>query len=121
MTRLSTHVRQGEIYRVRMPLGSARSRRAFLIVSRQEFIEASYSSVVCVPVYSNANGVESEVAIGVAEGLAHPSFLRCDEVTSIAKSRLLDYVGSLGDRAQGRVRRALATALGILPEDIADL
>ena len=114
-------MRQGEIYRVRMPPGSARSRRAFLIVSREQFIAAGYSTVVCVPIYSNAIGLASEVAIGVAEGLAHPSFLRCDEVTSIAKSRLLDYVGSLGDRAQGRVRRALATALGILPEDIADL
>ena len=114
-------MRQGELYRVKMPRDAVRSQRIYLIVSRQQFIDAGYSSVVCVPVYSNARGIESEVAVGPAEGLAHPSVLRCDEVTSVEKVRLVDFVGSLGAGAQHRVRRACATALGILPEDIADL
>lgn len=114
-------MRQGEIYRVRLPRESARPRRAFLIVSRQPFIDAAYSTVVCVPVYSNAHGLNSEVRVGPREGLARVSVLRCDEVTSIEKSRLTDYVGSIGAEIRSEVSRALAAALGIFPEDIEDL
>jgi len=114
-------VQRGELYRVRSPRDDAKAARVYLIVSRQQFIDARYSSVACVPVYSSVTGVPTEVMVGPAFGLRHESVLRCDEVTSVAKSRLTDFVGAVPPLVMHRVARAMAIALEILPDDIEDL
>ena len=111
-------MKRGELYRVRTPRGDARRARVFLVVSRSEFALARYSSVVCVPVYSNAQGLTTEVSITPDDGLKHESWLRCDEVTSVARGLLTDYIGSLSASRMTQVSRALAIALAIEPEDL---
>ena len=111
-------MKRGELYRVRVPRGDARRARVFLIVSRPEFTGVPYSSVVCAPVYSNGQGLATEVSITPAEGMKRQSWLRCDEVTSVARGLLTDYVGSLPPDKMVEVSRALAVALAIEPEDL---
>ncbi|MEX0784890.1 MAG: type II toxin-antitoxin system PemK/MazF family toxin [Dehalococcoidia bacterium] len=109
-------MRRGELFRVRAPGASdPRRSRVFLVVSRQVFIDAAYSSVVCVPAYSQHQGVRTEVSVGPEHGMKQPSWLRCDEVTSLAKDRLNDYVGSLPEGKLLEVDHALIVALGIHP------
>jgi len=107
-------MKRGELYRVHRPAGpDPRPFRIFLVMSRQVFVDARYSSVVCVPVYSRSQGVTTEVELGPEHGLQQTSWLRCDEVASVSKARLSDYVGSVPQAKLIEVGRALIAALDI--------
>ena len=109
-------VRRGEFYLLKNPpLRDPKDQRVYLLVSRQAFIETSYSSVIAIPVYSVGNGVRTEVAVGPELGLMHQSVLRCDELTSIEKTRLTDFVGRMPDDRMAEVNSAMLLALSILP------
>jgi mRNA interferase MazF len=82
-------------------------------VSREEFIESRYSTVICAPVYSNAAGIRTEVRVGVSAGLKHDSSIRCDELNSISKRELRHYIGKLSSEEMAALDRALAAAVGI--------
>ncbi len=112
---------RGELYRVPFPPNDPRPAPVFLVVSRPRFLGAVHSTALCVPVYSNYHGLATEVLVGEAEGLKHASSLQCDLVTSMRRASLTDYVGSVAPSKMALVNGALALALGILPEDIADL
>lgn len=107
-------MRRGELYRLRRPPNDTKPQRIFLVVSRNEFINAPYSSVVAIPVYSAATGVRTEVRIGPEEGLRQVSFLRCDEVTSVPKARLSDFVGTMSESRMNEVDDAICLALAIV-------
>lgn len=87
---------RGDLYLVRKP-GSAdpRRRRVFVVVSRQVLIDSRYSTVICAPVYSTRTGLSTQVGIGTKNGLKHDSAIHCDELVSIPKTRLRDFLGSL--------------------------
>lgn len=107
-------VKRGELYRVSKPTRKDPKKfRVFVIVGRQEVIDSAYSSVICAPVYSNCLGIGTEVAVGIDEGLTHDSCIRCDELYSLHKSVLTDYVGVLSDDKLEQLGNALAIALVI--------
>jgi mRNA interferase MazF len=62
----------------------------FVVVSRQVLVDSTFSTVVCAPVYSEAAGLLTQVTVGVAEGLKHPSAVFCDNLVSIPKADLTD-------------------------------
>lgn len=84
-----------------------------MIVSRQAVIESRFSSVICAPVYSAQHGLSSQVAVGIEEGLKHDSAVHCDELVSLPKTALTDYVGTLSQQKLAELNRALAAALDI--------
>ncbi|GAB6390641.1 MAG: type II toxin-antitoxin system PemK/MazF family toxin [Treponematales bacterium] len=88
-------------------------QRVYVVVSRQELIDSAYSTVVCAPVYTNFEGLSTQVKVGVEEGLKHESAVRCDELISIRKSQLTGYIGSLPPHKLRELNDALAIALGI--------
>jgi mRNA interferase MazF len=106
-------VRRGELYRVFKPGRDPKQHRIFAIVSRPALIESRFSTVICAPVFSNGDGLSTQVAIGLAEGLKHPSWIMCDNLVSIRKSELTDYVGSLSSAKLAEVSQALRMALGL--------
>jgi len=57
--------------------------------------------------------LSSQVAVGVADGLKHDSAIHCDELISLPKTALTDYVGTLSDEKMVQLSRALAVALEI--------
>jgi len=85
----------------------------FVLVSRQVLIDSRFSTVMCVPVYSAYDGLATQVPVGVAEGLAHESSLHCDEVVSLPKPVLTDYVGALSPLKIAALNRALRVALDL--------
>ena len=105
---------RGDIYLVRKP-GSRdpRKRRAFVVVSRQVLINSRFSTVICAPIYSAHHGLPTQVAVGVDEGLKHDSSIHCDELVSILKSDLTNYVGTLSPEKIRAFDRALAVALDL--------
>jgi mRNA interferase MazF len=107
-------VKRGELYLVQNTHSDdPKKQRVYVVVSRQEFIDSYYSTVICAPVYSNFEGLSTQVSIGINEGLKHESAIRCDELISIAKYRLSNYVGSLPEAKLWKLDKALTFALGL--------
>ena len=107
-------MRRGELYRVRHPSADdPRRSRVFVIVSRQLLIDSRFSSVVCAPVYTRRDGLHSQVSVGIEQGLKHDSSIVCDELVSLPKSVLTDYIGSLSSEKLLELDRALAFALDL--------
>ncbi|HEV8657070.1 MAG TPA: type II toxin-antitoxin system PemK/MazF family toxin [Thermoanaerobaculia bacterium] len=105
-------MKRGELYRVPHPSKSdPKKSRVFVVVSRQAVIESRFSTVVCAPVYSAYHGLPSQLEVGVEEGLKHTSSVHCDELISLPKLVLTDFVGSLSDSKLEQLNRALAAAL----------
>jgi mRNA interferase MazF len=87
--------------------------RTYLIASRQELIDNTFSSVICAPVHSLYGEVDTQIEIGVEEGMKQDSAIFCDELLSIPKSLLTNYVGSLSADKMEEVNAALRIALSV--------
>ena len=106
-------MKRGELYRVRKPPGDPKPARTFVIVSRQAILNTSYSSVICAPVFSQRDGLATQVPVGSAEGLKHDSAIHCDGLVSLDKSRLTDFVGELAPAKARELDEALRQALAL--------
>ncbi len=105
---------RGELYRVRRPgQGDPKKYRVFVVVSRQTLIDSRLSTVICAPVYSRREGLSTEVAVGVREGLKRDSSILCDALVSLPKSMLSDFIGALDDTKLAELERALAIAVAV--------
>ena len=105
---------RGELYLVRKPgFQDPRKQRVFVVVSRQKLIDSRFSSLVCAPVYSQHDGLSTQVSVGLDEGLKRDSSVHCDELVSLPKVVLTNYVGSLNTAKMREVDRALAIALAL--------
>jgi mRNA interferase MazF len=54
-----------------------------------------------------------QVMIGIDEGMKHESSIHCDELVSLPKSVLTDYVGTLSAEKIEELNKALRIALDI--------
>jgi mRNA interferase MazF len=84
-----------------------------VVVSRQLLIDSKFSTVICAPVYSRHDGLSTQVAIGVEEGMKHESSVHCDELISLPKAMLTRYVGTLEGEKLRLLERSLGIALGL--------
>ena len=107
-------MKRGDLYRVFKPSSKEPKRfRVFAVVSRQVLIDSRFSTVICAPVYSSHIGLTTQIPIGIDEGLKHESSIHCDELVSLPKSALTQYVGSLRVHKLDELERALRIALDI--------
>ena len=107
-------MRRGELYRVfRATKADPRRHRVVVVVSRPVLIESRFSTLICAPIYTKYDGLSTQVAVGVDEGLKHESAIHCDELVSIPKQALTDYVGVLDDRRLQQLNGALSVALDL--------
>jgi mRNA interferase MazF len=84
-----------------------------VVVSRPILIDSRFSTVICAPVYSSSHGLSTQVMIGIDEGMKHESSIHCDELVSLPKSVLTDYVGTLSAEKIEELNKALRIALDI--------
>lgn len=106
-------MKRGELYLVSDPAGDPKRQRVFVVVSRQDLIDSRFSTVVCAPVYSRGEGLSTQVAVGPEEGLKHESWVMCDNLASIEKFHLTNYVGSLPPSKLKHLNHSLAFALDL--------
>lgn len=107
-------MKRGELYRVAHP--SARDPkkfRVFVIASRQVLIDSRFSTVICAPVYTAYDGLATQVPIGADEGLKHESSIHCDELVSLPKSVLTNFIGALSPQKIRVLNQALRIALDL--------
>ena len=74
---------------------------------------SNFPTVICAPIYSVHQDLATQVPVGVDEGLKHESSIHCDELMSLPKSALTNYVGSLSDQKLMEVNQALHFAVGL--------
>ena len=107
-------MKRGGLYRVANPSTKDPKRsRVFVVVSRQTLIDSRFSTVICAPVFSVHDGLSTQVPVGVNEGLRHDSSIHCDELVSIPKAALTNYIGILSSGVLQELNIALRVALGI--------
>lgn len=106
---------RGDLYLVSKPSSrDPKKARVFVVVSRKVLIDSRFSTVVCAPVYSANLGLSTQVGVSIEEGLKHESSIHCDELVSLPKSALTNYVGSLPAQKIDALNIALRIALDIL-------
>ena len=106
-------MKRGDLYRVYKPQGDPKRFRTYVIVSRRTLVDSLFSTVVCAPIFSNGQGLLTQVAVGPAEGLKYSSWIICDGLMSVRKSELTNYVGSLSKLKLAELEDALRAALDL--------
>lgn len=109
-------MRRGELYRVAHPTARDPKRvRIFCVVSRQILIDSKYSTVICAPVYTAYDNLASQVPLGIEDGLKHDCSIHCDNLVSLQKSALTDFIATLSAEKIEALNEALLIALEIPP------
>jgi len=107
-------VKRGELYRIYKPSRrDPKKYRVFVVVSRNRLIVSRFPTVICAPIYLAHQGLATQVSVGVDEGLKHESSIHCDELVSLPKSMLTDFVGYLPLSKLLELNRAPRFALGL--------
>ena len=105
---------RGEMYIVKHPSSrDPKRQRVFVIVSRQTLIDSRFSTVICAPIYTTYHGLATQVPVGPDEGLKHDSSIHCDELVSLTKSTLSNFIGSLPPHKIDALDQALRIALDL--------
>ena len=108
-------MKRGDMYRVaKRSVRDPKRFRVFVVVSRQVLLDSKFSTAICAPVYSVHHGLSTQVPVGPDEGLRHHSSIYCDELVSLPKSILTNFVGSLTPGKAAELNHALLAALGIV-------
>lgn len=87
-------------------------RRPVLVLTR-EFMVGRLSTVTVAPVTSTRHGLATEVDVGPRNGLARPSVVKCDHITSIRVSRLMEVCGWLLESQERDLREAIRAAFDL--------
>ena len=104
---------RGQLYRVARPGGDPKSSRVFVVVSRQALLDSRFTTAICAPVFTSGQGLSTQVAVGPDEGLKHASWIMCDNLVSLRKSDLTNFVGTLPAVKLPELNRALRMALDL--------
>ncbi len=67
----------------------------------------------CAPVFTDGDNLSTQVVVGQYEGLKHESWILCDNLRSLRKSDLTQFVGSLSYTKLTELDEALRVALAL--------
>lgn len=105
---------RGDLFRIHHPSShDPKKSRVFVVVSRKILLESKFSTVICAPIFSKHDGLSSQVRVGIDEGLKHESSIHCDELVSIPKNKLTNFISSLTQEKLFELNEALKIALDI--------
>lgn len=89
-------------------------RRPGLVVSVDTFNHGPAGLVVIIPITTKVKGIPFHVKVRPPEGgLDHTSFIKCEDVRSIAKERLVKQFGKIDEPTLGKVEDRLRILLGL--------
>jgi len=100
-------VRQYEVWWARLP--EPAGERPVLLLSRDDAYEY-LNKFVAAEVTTNIRHVPAEVRLGATEGLPKPSVANCDNLRTVARSRLIKQLGALSKERHHEVKRAVGYA-----------
>ena len=107
-------MKRGDLYRVAKPSSKDPKKfRVFVVVSRQILIESKFSTVICAPVYSRHDALSTQALISTDEVVKHKSSIHCDELVSLPKGLLTNYIGRLSEQKIKELDHSLKISLDI--------
>jgi mRNA interferase MazF len=83
--------------------------RPVLVLTR-ELVRAHLTTVTVAPITTTVRGLSTELPVGAANGLAGPSVVSCDNVTTIPADALGKQVGVLLDHQEQMLSDAISAA-----------
>ncbi len=86
--------------------------RPVLVLTR-ELVRPHLTTVTIAPITTTIRGLSTEVPVGAANGLAAPSVVSCDNVTTIPTTALGEQVGVLLDRQEPLLTDAIRAAFDL--------
>jgi mRNA interferase MazF len=89
-------------------------RRPALVVSVDAFNKSPAGLAIVLPITSKAKGIRSHVEVNPQEaGLTVKSFIKCEDIRSVAKERLFRRRGSVSPQTLAAVEYRLRILLGL--------
>jgi mRNA interferase MazF len=86
--------------------------RPVLILTR-ELVRPHMAAVTVAPITTTTRGLSTEVPVDAANGLAGPSVVSCDNVTTIPTDALGEQIGVLLDRQEQTLSDAIRAAFDL--------
>jgi mRNA interferase MazF len=86
--------------------------RPVLVLTR-ELVRPHLSTVTVAPITTTIRGLSTEVPVGNANGLAGPSVVNCDNISTIPASALGAQIGVLLDRQEADLSDAIQAAFDL--------
>jgi mRNA interferase MazF len=86
--------------------------RPVLILTR-ELVRPHLATVTVAPITTTIRGLSTEVAVDAANGLAGPSVVSCDNITTIPTDTLGEQIGVLFDRQELSLSDAIQAAFDL--------
>jgi mRNA interferase MazF len=86
--------------------------RPVLVLTR-ELVRPHLATVTVAPITTTVRGLSSEVAVGPDNGLAEPSVVSCDNITTIPTAAMGEQIGLLLDRQETALREAIVAAFDL--------
>jgi len=118
---LTVTAHRGEVWLVDFgePVGREQSgRRPAVVVSADPLNESRAGVVIVIPTTTTPRGLPSHVEIDpTSSGLDEVSYMKCEDVKSIAEQRLIARLGRVSDAALFEVARVLRFLLNIWRRD----
>lgn len=108
---------RGEIWMINLNPAKGRELsgiRPALIISDDFFNNSAAELVIVLPITSKKKGIPLHVQLSSKEtGLKVESFVKCEDVRSISKERLMSYVGSISPATLEEVEYKIKLLLGL--------
>jgi mRNA interferase MazF len=86
--------------------------RPVLILTR-ELVRPHLRTVTVAPITTTVRGLSSEVNVDTANGLAQPSVVSCDNITTVPAEALGEQIGVLLDSQEPALSEAIAAAFDL--------
>ncbi|HEY3829177.1 MAG TPA: type II toxin-antitoxin system PemK/MazF family toxin [Solirubrobacteraceae bacterium] len=86
--------------------------RPVLVLTR-ELVRPHLTTVTVAPITTTIRGLSTEVPVGADNGLAGPSVVSCDNVTTIPTEALRNQIGVLLDDQEPQLSQAIRAAFDL--------
>jgi len=86
--------------------------RPVLVLTR-ELVRPHLATVTVAPITTRVRGLSTELGVGAANGLAGPSIVSCDNITTIPVDALGGQIGVLLDDQEQALSDAIAAAFDL--------
>jgi mRNA interferase MazF len=103
-------VKRGEVWWIEFP--EPTGRRPAVLVSRNQAYRVR-SAVTVVPLTRTVRGIPTEVALGPDEGVPRTSVANADDIATVPKARLTEYLTTLSAAKLAALERAIRFALDL--------
>lgn len=84
-----------------------------VVILTRELVRPHLTSVTIAPITTTVRGLSTEVPVDAVNGVAQPSVISCDNVTTIPASALGEQIGVLLDRQEQALSEAIRAAFDL--------